>query len=347
MKSFVKSHIALTVLICLIIVVVITISILTVCARSIPEDAPDRVSVGILPTEAQLAAAVKYDRVLIIGVDGAGGFFGDMETPNFDKMFPADSSSITYTGLSQYPTVSAQNWTSMLHGVRYQKHFVDNTISATVPYTYPKYPSVFKAYAKKHKDAHFVSATTWSPINYGSIEWMANMKKLYPKHKFKGDDPMEVEIDKLCCDMYIEALADTDPTIGFIHLDQVDHAGHAAGAPGTGYGDASYRQAILNVDELIGKLYAAYEQKGWLDSTLFILVSDHGHKLEGGGHGGETIEEKNVTLAVRGDKGNIIPGAPAHYVTQDVASIVMYALGEAQPDSWESRVPANIFTTLS
>ena len=93
-------------------------------------------------------------------------------------------------------------------------------------------------------------------------------------------------------------------------------------------------------------MYDAYVEKGWADDTLFILVSDHGHKLEGGGHGGETIEEKNVTFAVAGDKGNIIKGTMGKFVTQDLAAVVMYGLGVKQPDTWEARVPENLFNTL-
>ena len=325
-----------------VIALLIAGTVLTINARKLPQDAPDRASEGILPSDEQIAAAIKYDRVLIIGVDGAGGYFGNMETPNFDKMFPADKSSITYTGLSQYPTVSAQNWGSMLHGVRYQKHFLNNDIVEKYPYTYFKYPSVFKAYAKNHKKAKFLTSCTWTPINKGIVENMISIKK---RHAV-GSYPTTEGYDKSTCEEYIKALSDRDPAIGFLQFDQVDHAGHSAGAPGTGYGDAEFQKAISNVDELIGMLYKAYEEKGWIDSTMFLLVSDHGHKLEGGGHGGETIEEKNVTLAVWGAKGNIIPGTPGKYVTQDLAAIVMYGLGEKQPESWEARVPYNIFTTL-
>ena len=343
MKSFVKSHIALTILICLIIVVVITISILTVCARSIPEDAPDRASVGILPTDAQLAAAVKYDRVLIIGVDGAGGYFGDMDTPNFDKMFPADSSSITYTGLSQYPTVSAQNWTSMLHGVRYQKHGITNDISGEKPYTDDRYPSVFKVYAAAHPEAKFLSGCTWANVNNGIIEQLDSVVKVNVddyKDAFDGSDKTGASKDRATVDLTLAKLDEIDPVITYFQLDQVDHVGHDVG-----YGKPEFAAACTSVDKLIGQIYDAYAAKGWADDTLFIAVSDHGH-LPWGGHGTNTANERYVMVAVAGAKGNIVKGTPGKVVTQDIASIVMYALGEKQPDSWESKVPYDMFTTL-
>ena len=329
--------IVLSVFSVLLIAVFITIAALTNAVHSKPEPAPDRASVGILPNAEQLNAAVKYDRVLIIGVDGAGGYFGEIDTPEFDRVF--GNGSVTYSGLAQKPTTSAHNWTAMLHGVTYQTHCVDNTVATVIPWMQSKYPSVFKAYAKNHKKARFLSSTTWSPINYGIIENMPSIKKIYPQLTF-GNDPTEQELDKHNVDKFIAALDKVDPTIAFIHLDSVDHAGHSYG-----YGSAEYKDCVLKIDVLVGRLYDAYVEKGWANDTLFILVSDHGHKLEGG-HGGESDTEKAVTFAVAGAKGNIIHGSPEHFVTQDVASVVMYALGEAQPESWESRVPRNIFNTL-
>ncbi len=323
----------------LLVAVVITIGILTAIVRNTPEDAPDRVSTGILPTQSQIDAAVKYERALIIGVDGAGGYFGEMDTPNFDRVFA--NGSVTYTGLSQKPTVSAQNWTAMLHGVTYQTHCIDNTVAASVPWMQSKYPSVFKAYAKNHKNAKFLSSTTWYPINYGIIENMISIKKIYPSLTFGEKDPSELRIDAYNCDKTIEALDKVNPAITFVHFDSPDHAGH-----GAGYGSDAYIESIQKVDGLIGRLYDAFVERGWADETLFVLVSDHGHTLTGG-HGGETETEKNVTFAVAGAKGNIIKGAMGRFVTHDLAAVVMYGLGEKQPDSWEGRVPENIFTTLS
>lgn len=329
--------IAVIVIASLLVLVILTIGILTVIVRTKPTEAPDRVSTGIHPTEEQVAAAVKYSRVLIIGVDGAGGYFGEMDTPNFDRVF--ENGSITYTGLSQKPTVSAENWTSMLHGVSYQTHCINNTVAATVPWMRSKYPSVFKAYSKLHKEAKFLSSTTWSPINYGIIENMSSMKKIYPKNSFPND-PTEQKLDAYNVDKTIEALGTMDPVITFVHLDSVDHAGH-----GSGYGSSEYVECMEKIDLLIGRLYDTYVEKGWADDTLFVLVSDHGHTLKGG-HGGEEETEKNVTFAVAGAKGNIIKGTMGRFVTHDLASVVMYGLGEKQPDVWEGGVPENIFTTL-
>ena len=338
-RKFGSLQITFAVLGVILLAAAFTCGILAMIVKNKPAAAPDRASSGILPTQEQLNAAVKYDRVLIIGVDGAGGYFGEIDTPNFDRVF--GNGSVTYQGLSQNPTVSAENWSSMLHGVTYQKHCVTNTVATTLPWMQSQYPSVFKLHAQNDPKATYLSSCTWYQINYGIIENMSGLKKINPRFTFGKNDPTEQELDAYNVEKTIEALKKTDPTITFVHLDCVDHAGH-----GSGYGSAAFKESVEKVDVLIGKLYDAYVQNGWVDDTLFVLATDHGHSLKGG-HGGETITEKNVTCAVAGAKGNIVKGTMGRYVTQDLAAIVAYGLGDRQPDSWEGRVPENIFTTLS
>ena len=301
----------------------------------------NRFSKGTVPTDEDLAKAVKYDRVVIIGVDGAGGYFAKADTPEFDRVFA--NGSVTYRGISQNPTVSAQNWTSMLHGVRYQKHGITNDISGEKPYTDDRYPSVFKVYAAAHPEAQFLSGCTWANVNNGIIEQLDSVFKVnvddYP-NTFDGSDKTGASKDQATVDLTLAKLGEIDPVITYFQLDQVDHVGHDVG-----YGKPAFAAACTSVDKLIGQIYDAYAAKGWADSTLFIAVSDHGH-LPWGGHGTNTANERYVMVAVAGAKGNIVKGTPGKVVTQDIASIVMYALGEKQPDSWESKVPYGMFTTL-
>ncbi len=136
----------------------------------------------------------------------------------------------------------------------------------------------------------------------------------------------------------------TDPDkyqIVYMHLDQVDHAGHAYG-----YGHSGYIQAVSRVDMLIGRLYTAYEQADMLEDTLFILCADHGHRKGGGhkNHGMNTDLEVNVTFAIAGK--TVKAGKPGKYVNTDLAPIVAYALGVKANKNWQGRVPYDMFTTL-
>ena len=131
-------------------------------------------------------------------------------------------------------------------------------------------------------------------------------------------------------------------TISYMHLDQVDHAGHSYG-----YSKPGYNEAISRVDNLIGWLYDAFEEAGMLDDTLFVLCTDHGHRLPGGhkNHGKNTDIEVNITFALAGKtvkKGMLT----SRYVDTDMAAVISYALGVKAADSWQGRVPYGMFTLL-
>ena len=130
--------------------------------------------------------------------------------------------------------------------------------------------------------------------------------------------------------------------IAYMHLDQVDHAGHSFG-----YGKPGYVNAVSRIDMLIGRLYDAYEAAGMLDDTLFVLCTDHGHRLPGGhkNHGKNTDLEVNITFAIAGKtvkKGKLT----SRYVDTDMAAVLAYALGVKASENWQGRVPYGMFTLL-
>jgi hypothetical protein len=91
-----------------------------------------------------------------------------------------------------------------------------------------------------------------------------------------------------------EAVA-SDARLVFVHVLEVDDAGHHEGAA-----SPEYRAAATDADLLLGKLVAAAPDARW------FLLSDHGH-LAHGGHGGEEKSVRQVAGCIAG------PGvAPAH-----------------------------------
>ena len=124
-------------------------------------------------------------------------------------------------------------------------------------------------------------------------------------------------------------------------LYQVDSAGHSYG-----YNKHEYACAVSRVDDLIGELYEAYEAENMLDRTLFIFCTDHGHRYlqNGPGHGGNRDVEVNVTFAIAGH--TVKQGTPGKYVNTDLAPIVAYAMGVKAADTWQGRVPRDMFTAL-
>lgn len=261
-----------------------------------------------------------YKRVVLIGVDGAGAFFRDTDTPCIDEIF--ENGAISYNVLTSNPTISAQCWGSMLHGVTPGAHRLTNAIVGERAYPADSpYPSVFRVIRENNPDATLASFTHWYPINIGIIEDGLGVHK---------DSATDAPLTEKICD-YVKK---NDPTLLFVQFDEVDHAGHSAG-----YGTQTHLDQITATDELIGKIYDAYDEMGYLEDTLFIVTADHGGT--GLSHGGLSDAEKYVMLAATGktvENGEIID-----MEIRDCASVILYALGYEQPDSWTGRVPSGLF----
>ena len=342
----------------------------------------NRFSEGFVPTDEQLAAQVgQYARVLIIGVDGMGDYVSRMDegsTPNFDRLFGDGftttsgtriNASVTHTGMAVYPTISAQNWVSMFHGVRPVYHGVtggsSNSDLSAGKQANEKYPSFIKNYLTYHPEAKVLSSCTWDAINNGAIEDLPQVKKInnncetvykvatgalaigdadlvdYIREQTVFDgyaDETYALTDAISVQRVIDETATEDYRIAYMHLNQVDSAGHSYGN-----NKHAYIKAVSRVDVLIGKLYAAYEARGWLDDTLFILCTDHGHRYaqDGTGHGGNSAVERTVTFAIAGK--TVRQGTPGKFVNTDLAPIVSYALGVKAPETWQGRVPYGMF----
>ena len=126
------------------------------------------------------------------------------------------------------------------------------------------------------------------------------------------------------------------PTLLFIHLDRVDHAGHEHG-----HGTPQYDAAIEEADRLIGLVLAALRDSGMADRSLVIVTCDHGGK--GKGHGGSTMGEIEIPWIIQGR--GVIPGRelPATVNTCDTAATVAQAPGLLPPKCWIGRPVAEAF----
>ena len=262
-----------------------------------------------------------YERVVLLGVDGAGNFFNQTDTPNLDRIF--ENGAVSYDVLTSDPTISAECWGSMLHGVTPQCHRLSNSLVSSTPYDpESEFPSAFRVIRENDSDAVLASFCNWNPINVGIIEDNLGVHK---------DSAGDAALTKKICDY----VAENDPAFLFVQFDEVDGAGH-----GSGYGSAAHLKQISITDGYIGKIYEAYEERGFLDTTLFIVTADHGG-TPGGSHGGLSDAEKYVMFAAAGK--TVEKGTIKDMEIRDSASVVLHALGYEQPETWTGRVPSGLF----
>ena len=285
----------------------------------------DNTSAPVLDNETaeeQEEEPYTYKRVVIFGVDGGGIFFQNTDTPNIDEIF-ADG-SIAYDCTTSTPSISAQCWGAMLHGVTPELHRLNNSIVSATPYDPESlFPSVFRVIRENDPDCELASFATWNPINIGIVEDGLDV------HKDTADN------DAALCKKICDYVAEHDPKLLFIQFDQCDAVGHS-----TGYNQPAHLKQITTTDGYIGQVFDAYEERGMVEDTLFILTADHGGS--GTSHGGSTPEEMNIIYAVRGET-VIDGGAAVDMQVRDNASVVLHALGYEQPETWTSMVPSGIF----
>lgn len=294
------------------------------------DTAPDgyKVARSVPITIPAVPSAADYEHVVIIGVDGAGAFFKNTDTPNIDKIFNNNNSAISYNVRTEDPSMSAENWASMLHGVSDEYHGINNTIAETNAYpSNSDCPSIFKVVRENYPNAKLGAFSNWSPINTGIIENGIGVDKTHGKS------------DAQITDAVCEYVTKESPKLVFVQFDEADKTGHSKG-----FGKSEQLAKITELDGYIGRIYKAYEDKGLLEKTLFIVTADHGGTPTGG-HGGLTDAEINVMFAATGK--TVKKGTIGDMMVRDTAAVVLHALGCQKPSSYSACVPNDLFNGVS
>ena len=270
-----------------------------------------------------------YKRVVIIGVDGAGAFFKDADMPNVRRIF--ENGAVTYNCITSTPSISAECWGALMHGVTPEFHKLTNASGIGFPMT-SEFPSFFHVTRDAYPDAQMASFVNWNLINVAIIE-----DKI-------GVYTDQADTDEQVTEKIEEYLDSNDPMIMFVQFDEVDGAGHYHG-----FGGEVHMDQLLATDGYIGRIYDKLDEKGLLEDTLFILTADHGGTIYTdengeltGSHGGDSYEEMNIMVAAVGK--TVIPGSTIGEMgIRDIAAIVLHAFGLEQPKSWTARVPSGLF----
>jgi Type I phosphodiesterase / nucleotide pyrophosphatase len=230
---------------------------------------------------APIQAARADNRVLVIGIDGAGGrFLRDASTPNIDALIA--NGIVRYDYLNEGALVpnppagygaSGANWSTITTGVSAVHHGVsDNSFAGS---RFDTYPHFFK-HVKDHDAASYTaSIVSWEPIN-GRIlaNQYANLERHFPNLSSANQDA-------LVRDNTASLLLHGDPDAIFLHFDQVDAAGHA-----NGWASSQFYAAIQTVDRHIGDIMTALNGRAGVaagsEDWLIIITADHGG--QGTGH---------------------------------------------------------------
>lgn len=268
--------------------------------------------------------ARKAGHVIIIGVDGLSpdGVL-KADTPTLDDMMKSGSWSLHARGV--LPTTSGANWASMITGAGPEQHGVTSNDWQVGEFNFPTavtgsggfFPSVFQVLTDQHPEFEIGSVYNWDAFG-----------NLYD-HRFVDYDAHGESEDETT-DLAVAYIKAKQPDFLFVHLDHVDHAGHAYG-----HGTPEYYDSVTKADTLIERIRQATVDAGIADETVIIVSSDHGGV--GKGHGGETLAELEIPWIVYGK--DINPGAELDLPinTFDTAATVTWLLGAKLPYAWLGR----------
>jgi predicted AlkP superfamily pyrophosphatase or phosphodiesterase len=225
-------------------------------------------------------------KVLLIGIDGLQ--FEEItktKTPNFDRFTIKRGYNGGLFGTpSQQVTSSGPSWMTILTGVWTDKHKVISNSANQIS----KAKSVFNYIKEGNSKSYLTSISTWKNINL-----------LLYKDMYQVDFSSQGENDEHSIGLAINQIKTKAPDFTFIHLDDIDHAGHAVG-----FGSL-YKKAIKKVDSQIGELLSVVQKREQENNEdwLVLLVTDHGRDNKGKGHGNQTINEKTIFIGMN-KKGN-------------------------------------------
>jgi predicted AlkP superfamily pyrophosphatase or phosphodiesterase len=229
---------------------------------------------GLALACAAALSAQQAKHVVVFGVDGlAPSAVAANRTPNMQKLMAIGAWTLHARAI--LPTVSAPNWSAMIMGTAPDFSGVTSNDWRPGKFEIAPFchdgafhpPTVFGAIRKARPQAGAALFTDWP----GFIPLV------------EPDGPSKVSVAENDAGKTVrEAIAyfaSERPALLFIHVDNVDHAGH-----GSGWYTEAYHKAVSEADALLGDVIAAVDRSGMRNETILLVTADHGgHDTKHGG----------------------------------------------------------------
>jgi type I phosphodiesterase/nucleotide pyrophosphatase len=214
--------------------------------------------------------------------------------------------------------VTLPSHTSMVTGVPPAKHGVDwNSDRPRNRDPYPKYPTLFEVARK----AGYTTAMAAGKSKLQALAKPGTLTWSYVPSETVG-------LDSIVADTAVAWIGSFAPQVLFVHLPNVDTAGHREG-----WGSAAQVAAVGTADRCIGAIVNALRSRGILDSTLILVTADHGGA--GKTHGPKDPRSLTIPWIVAGP--GVCPGndlttdASLSIATEDTFATLCYVLGLTPP----------------
>lgn len=284
----------------------------------------------------------RHRRAFIIGIDGIGNLPKTVETPGIHRVI--NNGIYTYDAQTVHPSLSAESWTTLLHGVGPEKHkiytkFVMNEGQIIIqkpesafPVTSP-YPSIYRLIYEKDKTANMACFSNWEYIPKNIIENGINVYKYFNKS------------EESVVNRFSEYMKLNDPWLVFFQLDDTDRAGHKFG-----FFSDEHKKQLMKTDLAVSKIIDTIEKYDKNNEDLILIVTDHGGSgdlfseinmvrpsfiCEKCKHGSKDPKDMTIFWTARG-KGICKNRQITHHVSiRDTAKFVASYLKLQIPKTWE------------
>ena len=275
---------------------------------------------------------------LVVGVDGLGPYGIDAAaTPFIDSLADGSWGGPGYRGAitlqayaggivgtpTQQVTLSGPGWSSILTGVWNDQHGVtDNTFAGS---RYAQWPSYLKRLEAQVSAVQTAGIVSWNPLD----TYVFAADGVNPAIDYRLATNENDAATTSATVAWIAGRARGSSAAAFIHLDDVDIAGHNSGLY-----SAAYLGQVADVDSQIGSMLQAIRSRASFaeENWQVVVVSDHGHR-PAGGHGGQTQLERTIPIVVssRSTVAGVMPVDGVGPSQIDVAATVFHHFGVPTP----------------
>ncbi|MFF3392778.1 alkaline phosphatase family protein [Streptomyces sp. NPDC002669] len=264
--------------------------------------------------------------VLVIGIDGVRlDLLPELDTPHLDGIARAGFLAPVEVD-ADTPTMSGPCWTTIVTGVGVAKHGVwANRLDGNRLDVFPDFTTRLAADCGRRTFA----VGGWAPLflaREGGPLFVAPTRLGHVAPRADTPEAWEEVDDRVGVEAEHILGLDEELHAGFVYLGAVDETAHFLGC------GEEYRRSIEAADRRLGRLVAAVRQRPRHERWTIIVVTDHGHRDEGG-HGGRSSLERTAWIAACGP--GLSPGrTPSALHHADVAAHVYTALGITPDPHW-------------
>lgn len=308
------------------------------------------------PASAGTIGFGMFERVVLVGIDGLQvkalhRLLANGTMPTLAQMRARG----VYTDKcrSVQPSMSLPNWASALygaspsfHGVRSNGWTRQNSQLPPVRGRCFPYPNLFSVARQQRTATELPTLLAYSWSTLGDL--------LQPNRSLAVDRTINAECDT--CEgcwateenntkAFVSSLSSARAKLSFLYIDSMDECGH-------GYGTESgqYAAAGAHADRWLKRVLDTLDSGGMLNSTLVLVITDHGRERCGGyGHGGFSEDEMNTQWLAYSThpewvtNGLELDAVPWPVSITDTSPTLLHALGLLAPPEWRGRPVLPVF----